>query len=152
MGNQFVSPDGTIWNERPDRVPGVPFWISDASEPGGRVINSAAFTSPPTMIVGGSTTYTRQGTLGRNVIFAPGFSEFDLALRRTVKLSERTNLDWKAEAFNVVNHPEFGSYGTTYGNSLFGISQATLNNSLSGNSLYQVGGPRSIQVSLKLHF
>jgi len=152
MGSQFVSVAGTIFTERPDRVLGVPFWISDASKPGGRVINPAAFAAPPSVTVNGNTLYTRQGTLGRDVVYAPGFSEFNLAVRKTVKLGEKTNLDSKVEAFNVINHPEFGAYAAIWGNSIFGISQATLNESLSGNPLYQLGGPRSIQVSLRLHF
>jgi hypothetical protein len=58
------------------------------------------------------------------------------------------------EAFNVLNHP---AYGTVYNDisqtGLLGTTSATLNNQLGGlNSLYQTAGPRSMQAAFKLHF
>ncbi len=57
------------------------------------------------------------------------------------------------EAFNVLNHPNFGSINTTYGNLQFGQATAILSQSLGVLSpLYQMGGPRSLQLSLRLTF
>ena len=91
-----------------------------------------------------------------------------LALRqpepRQFRLAERVNLLVKAELFNVFNHPNFANPNPIFAssgfpNANFGISQSMLGRSLGTgginggfNPLYQVGGPRSIQLSLKLNF
>ncbi len=144
---------------RPDLVSGVPLSLNDPTAPGGRRFNPAAFTVSPEL---------RQGTLTRNAL--RGFSIFqtDLALRRQFALNERVKLQFRGDLFNLFNHPNFGDpvgrLGTVTGitlspNSLFGFSSVMLNRSLgSGGSgggfspLYQVGGPRSVQLSLKLMF
>jgi hypothetical protein len=75
-------------------------------------------------------------------------------------LTERLNLQFRFEAFNVFNHPNFGDpYGGYPLNSpLFGVSTLSLANSLSSfggqgqSSIYQIGGPRSLQFGLRLAF
>jgi len=145
--------DGRLVSVRPDLVTGVPIWISDPAAPGGRRINISAFSIPPTFP--GTDFFVRQGTLGRNVVRLPGLYQVNLALRRQFDLSERWKLQLKAEAFNLFNHPLFGGYDANFepGSSTFGVAQTTLNRSLSGlSSLYQMGGPRSMQFSLRLGF
>jgi hypothetical protein len=69
-------------------------------------------------------------------------------------------LQFRAEMFNVLNHPNFGPPSGIFGIGGFGVSSQTLAQSLSSqnvgggglNPLYQVGGPRSIQLALKLQF
>jgi hypothetical protein len=88
-----------------------------------------------------------------------------MAVRRTFKLTERLNLLFRAEAFNLFNHTNFGdpgaqSDGTNHLNSPnFGYSTQVLSNSLGTggadggfSSLYQIGAPRSLQFALKLQF
>jgi hypothetical protein len=144
---------------RPDLVQSVPLYLDDPAVGGGRRINKAAFAIP----IG------RQGTLGRNSLRGFSVTQMDFALRRQFNLSERVNLQFKAEAFNIFNHPNFGDpnglLGTVSGtgallaNSLFGQSTQMLGRSLGTggvtggfNPLYQIGGPRSIQLALKLQF
>ncbi|MBV8570175.1 MAG: TonB-dependent receptor [Acidobacteriaceae bacterium] len=144
-----VSPVFGRYYTRADIVPGVPFYVPDANNPGGRRLNPAAFSVPP----GGE-----QGNSPRNHFRLYPLTQADIALSRRFKLSERVVLYARAEYFNVFNHPNFGlgflenyiNYGGGTPNPNFGITTATLNNTLGGlNPLYQVGGPRSAQFTLK---
>ena len=86
----------------------------------------------------------------------------DLAVRREFPIYENLRLQFRAETFNVFNHPNFGQInafcGGTSGipgctNPQFGQATGTLANSLGVLSpLYQMGGPRSMQFALKLVF
>ena len=131
---------------RPDLVSGVPLYLNDPSVAGGKRLNPAAFAVPP---VG------RQGTLGRNVVRGFPASQLDFSLRRKVTLTEKLNLLLRADLFNAFNHPNFGTPFNVLGNPLFGQSTQMLGRDLSGGglgTLYAIGGPRSIQLSLKLQF
>jgi len=148
---------------RPDLVPGVPLYLDDPSVPRGRRFNNTRVTIPgnPLPQIGPflRPTVARQGTLGRNALRGFPVWQLDLALRRQFHLTERVNLQFRAEFFNVFNHPNFGDPVASLTNSSFGVSTAMLGRSLGTggltggfNPLYQVGGPRSIQCSLKLSF
>jgi hypothetical protein len=155
-GDTFVRADGTQINVRPDVVSGVPFWVKDSNVPGGKRINPAAFQLPP---VDANGSFIRQGTLGRNVVRPPGWYQVNMALRRQLNLTERFKLQVKAEAFNLLNHPIFSTYNVNFdpADSTFGVALSTLDSALgrsgSGlNPLYQIGGMRSMQFSLRLSF
>ncbi len=137
-------------------VPGQPFWISDPTQPAGRALNPAAFSSPPQGV---------QGDYPRNSIRSPySFNQTDLAIRRRFNLTERVKFDIRAEYFNVFNHPMFGAAGfnepnTDFGTPGFGKTDATTNEALGGgggaggqSTLYAQGGPRSAQFTLKVQF
>jgi hypothetical protein len=147
-------------NIRPDVVSGVPLYLSDSTVGGGRRINPAAFSIP---------TEARQGTLRRNSLRGFPLLQFDVGVRRRFALTERVALDARIEAFNIFNHPNFAqpqnilgsvdSSGVLTPRTDFGVSQSILSRSLQPNSfgagfnaLYQVGGPRSMQLALKLEF
>ena len=149
VATSLTLPDGRIANIRPDLVSGVPIWI-DAPVPGGRRINPAAFTQPPTC---GTGCFVRQGTLGRNAVYGPGIFQVNFGLRREFKLTEQLRFNVGAEAFNLFNKPQFSSYNSFLSGGNFGIPTQTLNSSLGGlNALYQLGGPRSLQFSARLSF
>jgi hypothetical protein len=140
---------------RPDVNQGVPLYIADPLSPGGKRINPAAFTIPsfPAGVVG------RQGTLGRNVLRGFPLWQIDFALVRKFKLREGVSLQLRGEFFNLVNHPNFGNPIGVLTNALFGRSTSMFGRSLGTgggaggfNPLYQVGGPRSTQLALKLEF
>ena len=69
-------------------------------------------------------------------------------------------LRFRGEFFNILNHPNVGAPTSTLTSALFGRSTQTLANSLGAgggqnggfNPLYQIGGPRSVQLALKLQF
>jgi hypothetical protein len=147
-----INVDGVFLYSHPDQVLGVPFYIDDPKVAGGRRFNSAAFTKPPVDPLF-PTKLARQGTFGRNVLRALPVWQADIALGRSFNFTERWKLQFKAEAFNIFNHPNFGSYTTSYTSSSFGIPVQMFGRSMGGlNYLYQIGGPRSIQLSLKLSF
>jgi len=137
--------DGRSVSQRPNYNLGQPLYIDDPRVPGGRRFNSAAFSTPPAGV---------QGSFGRNVLRGLPIYQLDLSLGRTIALHERLKLQLKGDVFNVLNHPMFG-YGTVAFavSDLFGVPTQTLNNTLGGlNGLYQLGGPRSIQLSAKIMF
>jgi outer membrane receptor protein involved in Fe transport len=47
------------------------------------------------------------GDLGRNTLIGPGFADFDMALAKMTKLTERVGMQFRFEVFNFVNHPNF---------------------------------------------
>jgi hypothetical protein len=129
---------------RPDLVPGQPIYIPDVTAPGGKVLNRVAFAIPTT---------PRQGDLGRNAVNGFGFYQLDWSLWRKFSLTEGVALQLRSDFFNLLNHPNFGNPDGNLDDPSFGRSAQTLNQGLGGLSpLYQVGGPRSVQVSLKLIF
>jgi hypothetical protein len=138
-----VLPDGTFYSQRPDLVPGQPLYISDSSVPGDRRFNPAAFTQPS----------GQQGNFPRNGLRGFPVSQVDLALRREVKLGEKVRLQLRGELFNLFNHPNFGPPANVITDGLFGQPTQMLSRSLGGlNALYQMGGPRSGQLAIKLLF
>jgi carboxypeptidase family protein/TonB-dependent receptor-like protein len=130
---------------RPDLVPGQPVWISNPLAPGGKTLNASAFSVPATV---------RQGTEGRNDIPGFGLVQVDFSIRRKFAISERVGLQFRADAFNLFNHPNFlNPAGFIQFGASFLRSASTLNQGLGGqNPLFQQGGPRSLQMSLKLMF
>lgn len=130
---------------RPDLVSGQPLWVSNAQAAGGLSLNPNAFVKPSTL---------RQGTEGRNDIAGFRLAEADLSLARTLALGDKLRLHFRVDTFNAFNHPNFGNPAALIG---FGPSylESTqmLNGALGGlNPLFQEGGPRSLQLSLKLGF
>jgi len=125
-------------------VPGKPVYLYGPQYPGGRSINPAAFALPPS---------GQFGNAPRN--FARGFGawQMDLALRREIPIRETLKLQFRAEAFNIFNHPNFGMIDPSLSSPTFGQARATLAQSLGALSpLYQAGGARSMQLALKLMF
>jgi hypothetical protein len=149
-------------NVRPDVLSGVPFYLHGQQYPGGKAINPGAFTAPPTDSNG---IPLRQGTLRRNTLRGFGATQWDFAVHRDFSVSESWKLQFRAEMFNLLNHPNFGSPVGDLGNaSQFGQATKMLGQFLNGGTianngaggafspLYQIGGPRSIQLALKLSF
>jgi hypothetical protein len=142
---------------RPDVVVGTAFYLYGSQFPGGKAFNAAAFVPPP---VDSSGNALRQGDLSRNALRGFGAWQWDLALHRNFPIRERLQLQFRAELFNVLNHPNFGPQISDIASPEFGVSTAVLSQSLNQqgmggggfNPLYQLGGPRSIQLALKLIF
>lgn len=146
---------------RPDLVSGQPAYLFGPQFPGGKAFNAAAFRNPP---VDSKNVPLRQGNVPRNFLRGFGAAQWDLTLHKEFLVYERAKVEFRTELFNVLNHPNFGPPLGRLGVGGFGISNLMLNQSLNGgnlggnlgggafNPLYQMGGPRSLQVGLKLQF
>jgi hypothetical protein len=111
--------------------------------PGRRAINPNAFANVSSGF----------GTAPRNFTRGFGAWQMNVGVRREFPIREMLKLQFRAEAFNVFNHPNFGAVDPFFGDRTFGQADSTLANSLGIlNPLYQMGGPRSMQFALKLIF
>jgi hypothetical protein len=146
--SDFVS---NLLEARPDRVPGIPLYIHDSTVPEGRRLNSAAFSIQSEL---------RQGNLERNLVRGLPLTQLDFDVRRQFGITDRVKLQLRADFFNLFNHPNFGLMDGFWGslgppvqlNSTFGFPFFSVAQFSDVNPLYSVGGPRSIQLSLRLSF
>lgn len=123
---------------------GQPTYIYGSQYPGGKAINPAAFSLP----VGNNT-----GDAPRNFVRGFGATQLNLALRRDIPITDRLMLHFRAETFNLFNHPNFGYVDPVYTDATFGQATMMLNASLGTMAAqYQQGGARSMQFALKLTF
>lgn len=142
---------------RPDVVPGNPWYLYGSRFPGGKAFNAAAFVPPP---VDASGNALRQGDLARNALRGFGAWQWDFAVHREFSIYELLKLEFRAELFNVLNHPNFGPPIADISSPQFGLSTQMLSQSLNQQGmggggfspLYQLGGPRSVQAALKFTF
>jgi hypothetical protein len=135
---------------RPGYLGGQPLWITDPNSPGGRRLNPDAFLALPPGV---------QGNLGRNVINGFGMYQLDLAASRDFRLNDRASIQVRGSAFNALNHANFADPVKFLDSPLFGQSTSMLNMMLSTGTpgtglspILQTGGPRSLQLSLRLRF
>ena len=140
---------------RPNLVGGQPVWIADPSLPGGRRLNATAFQPAP---LSADQTPT-QGNLGRNALTGLGMAQLDLALRREFLNGEKRSIQLRIEAFNTFNQPNFADPARFLSSPLFGQSTSMLNLMLGTGSpssglapIFQSGGARSVQVTLRFRF
>ena len=142
--------DGIISGQRPNLIPGVALHPA-----GGSTLNNwfsfAPFAVPAKYTWGNEPRYFGRG---------PGNYEIDTALSKRTELFEHGGLTFRAEAFNLFNHPMFanpsGSLGTvttdttgkiTAVNPSFGTITSIVNTGATGT-----GTPRRLQLSLRLEF
>jgi len=90
-------PAGIGGNERPDLVPGR------SSNPILGKVNEWYDPSAFSLQAPGTL-----GDLGRNTVISPGFVDFDITLGKTTQITERVNAQFRVEAFNIFNRPNFG--------------------------------------------
>ena len=125
VGNPFQS--GTIAGNptcvAPDNVKTVVHWF-----------NTCAYAKQAPLTFGNAH---------RNSLLGPGRWNFDTAIWRTFPLTERYKLDFRAEGFNVFNHPQFGNPGAIL-SSTSNFGRIT--------TLATGTGPRILQLALKLTF
>ncbi|WP_321474334.1 carboxypeptidase-like regulatory domain-containing protein [uncultured Paludibaculum sp.] len=135
---------------RPNLVPGVPLWLTDAGVAGGRRLNRAAFSAP----VAGA-----QGNLGRNAMAGNGLFQWDVSMRRQLRLYRRVAAEAAVNVLNVTNHPNFADPVPYLSSPWFGQSTSMQNLMLGSGRpngglppMFQPGGQRTVELSLKLVF
>jgi hypothetical protein len=101
LGNTFDT-------ERPNYAPNAPGCNNNpyANQSVSQWINLNCFTA---------STYGTVGNNGRNNLLAPGYAETDIGLTKNTRINERLTLQFRAEIFNIFNHPNFsvpGIFGT----------------------------------------
>jgi carboxypeptidase family protein/TonB-dependent receptor-like protein len=116
------------------------------------------------------------GNLGRNALQGPPFKQWDLAIYKTTKITERLNVQLRAEFFNLLNHPNFSNPllpafiadpASNVNQQTCGCGFKASGNREVGNGFYHVvatgdvgignpflggGGPRGIQLAAKFSF
>jgi hypothetical protein len=95
----------------------------------------------PATVVGSDGLATAYGDSGLGIILGPGQLNFDGSLLKTTKITENRTLQFRAEFYNFLNHPQFGNPNTAYSTpSTFGQITTSSTN------------PRIIQLGLKFLF
>ena len=123
-------------SSRADLIPGVSTTPADFNVPASE-LNLAAFAIP----VG------HYGSLGRNALRGPGAVNFDTSLFKDFSLTERQKVQFRAEFFNVFNHPQFSNPNAALNNlPLFGRTTGTVNTIEGFNSR------RQLQFALRYSF
>jgi len=156
-GNFDRASNGFATDIRPDAIHNIPQYLRGTQYPGGKAINPVAFKDPP---IDSNGNPVRQGNVARNGLRGFGLAQLDFAVHRDFPIHEAWTLQFRAEAFNVLNHPNFAPPVGDLSRPDFGLSTQMLGQYLGGgsqgtgsfNSLYQVGGARSMQFALKLSF
>jgi hypothetical protein len=92
------------------------------------------------------------GTLGKGILRGPGMFAWDMGAFKKIPLKSRINMQFRAEFFNIFNHPMFNNPATNLSDANYGKIKATLANAGSTQGDITSGGPRIIQLALKLVF
>ena len=147
------------YNQRPNIIPGVDPIIHNWNAATG-YLNLNAFVQP---------AFGTFGDLGRNAIYGPGYKNLDFSITKNTRMTERLNLQLRAEFFNILNHPNFAQPTNTIIPGFTDIGtpgnpDIVSNPGASGGALTQTpdvaqtnpglggGGPRVLQLALKVVF
>jgi hypothetical protein len=158
-----------------DGAGGIPFYDGSAAHPFPAACMSRAQAMGPLGVAalenlgcyakGGSVlvppAFGSYGTAGANIFRGTPFTNLDFSITKAVKIRERLSLQFRSEFFNILNHPNisnpFGGPGgdNTYtdptANNPFGF-RAETPDVTSSNPVLGSGGPRAIQLGLKVIF
>ncbi len=117
-------------NNRPDVSGPISAKINHAT---GQGIITGNFTDP------GSTV---PGTLGRNNVFGPGLHTWDTGMMKDIKFVERYTLEFRADVFNLLNHPQFTN----------GSFQEAINNGPTNPATTRYSSERELQLAVRIIF
>jgi hypothetical protein len=125
---------------RANQVTGVDLYPSTKTK--AKWFNPAAFTAPTNAagIPGGA-----YGTSGYNMLRGPHFQNWDMSLQKNTKWMEHYNIQLRADAFNIANHPNLGTPNAAISNT----STVGTITSTSGTPSYEA---RTVEFAYKLNF
>jgi hypothetical protein len=134
--------NSNLVDQRPNLVAGVPHYLTKSIDPATgdvRFLNPAAWATPATGTYGNSP---------RDPVHDPHFTDVDFALMKSTRIHENQSLDFRAELFNIFNHPNFASPVASYSPSslTFGEISSTFGSTLG------FGTSRQMQLALKYIF
>jgi carboxypeptidase family protein/TonB-dependent receptor-like protein len=106
------------------------------------------------------------GSMGRNSLYGPNFKQFDFSIFKNTQITERLNLQFRAEFYNLPNHPNFASplypnfeafadnngIDPVTGHGIGFLPLTETGDVGVGNPFLGGGGPRGIQLALKFSF
>jgi hypothetical protein len=115
---------------RPNAVDGVDWRLSDSERTTSRFFNTSAFSAPA------AGTF---GNVGKNTVIGPNMVNVDVVVSRDILFGETKKLQFRAEAFNVMNHSNYSIVGRLLNTPTFGRVLGQLD-------------PRQIQFGAKLLF
>jgi len=106
---------------RPDYVPGQPLWLPNHSWPNSSY-NINAFEVEPTYE---GTPGVTLGNVGRNSLRGPGYFQFDLSGMKNFPITNWLTMQFRADIFNLFNHPNFENPGGGICNSVQSVTATT---------------------------
>ncbi len=180
FGNHFVNSAFGGWQLSGKMFlrSGLPFTVSDSNWSGAITNTDAPILAYPTgpytnscgasavntpclnannFIQSGSSAFTNYPGISpenRNQFRGPGYFDVDMQLYKTFKLTERLTLGLGAQAFNVLNHPNYAVPDSGFGDATFGniLQMAGTPTSPYGNFLGFDSAPRLVQITGKITF
>jgi len=120
--------------------------IQVTGDPAGWFGSNATFASEFASPCVGTTCHP--GNLGRNTVSGPNFVNTDFSVIKNTKLTERFNLQFRGEVFDILNHPNFGNPGLTFTPASTSFGRINSTRFPTGD----FGSARQIQFALKLKF
>jgi hypothetical protein len=137
-------------------IANVTLFQSSGLGPGGTICDITNYTSACSLEVVGTqasatattapTVYTGLGTMQRNAFTGPGFADLDMSGEKETKIFEGLSFTLRADAFDILNHPNFGQPSGNVQSSSFGQITATRFATSDG------GSSRQLQISGKFTF
>jgi hypothetical protein len=124
--------------------PNIPAVYATAAAGANTHINGQASFNPAIFALPGANSF---GTLGRNAVRGPDFTEYNLSLFKTIPMAENREIEFRAEAYNLLNSTQYGNPYNSASLGNFGqVNNVTLLNGLYG------GGPRTFVLGLRILF
>jgi hypothetical protein len=129
-----------------DMMGDVPLRVCDGNLPRGQrtifnYINESCFQDPP---AGPDGIAVSRGNAGRNIIIGPGVNNWDMSLIKAFRIRENVNLQFRADAFNAFNHPQWSGVDT--------VDDTPTNPQSTFGHITGSRPPRLLQLSMKFSF
>ena len=119
--------------------------VKTTGNPSNWFANASVLSAPRVAGANGGFIY-HFGNLGRNSVVGPSFINTDFSVLKHTKISERFTTEFRAEVFDIFNHPNFGNPNLNFGTGTFGLISSTR------FPTGDFGSARQIQLALKLDF